>query len=515
MSKHYDVVVLGASLGALATAALLARRSWRVLVLGQAYRAATYSFDGLPLARRPFTFLAASSPAWNRLLAELAQSQSFRRLLRPEDPLFQVWTPRLRLSVPPEATLFAREIDREFPEVHRVVDELSVELARTNERVDAAFEQDLVWPPGSFWERRETARAVALLPHLRRDDKDLFAEFPREHPYRAVVHTPASFASDLGAPLPTLALARLFGSWTRELSRPTGGEADIVDFLVDRIRAHGGETRFGDRASEITVRHGRTNGVRVDGDDDLVGVGFVVTDLPASALLDLAPHHRPARRELDARHWPQPAARRFVTSMLVRDEGLPRPLAREAFLVPDPSSTRRRVHVQKAAAGSPLPGTTLLVTEAIVPEDEVQTPRAVTRLREQSLASVEAFFPFIERHYVLVDSPHDGLPLWDYRSGKRRSVDRALLRPGGGAVDAEPMEALFRFDREATGFDAVVGEPLRTPLAGTFGVGKTVLPALGQEGQLLAAWGAARIITRTDRRKEKMRREMWSKVEFG
>ena len=32
------------------------------------------------------------------------------------------------------------------------------ELARTNAAADAAFERDIVWPPGSFWERRETMR---------------------------------------------------------------------------------------------------------------------------------------------------------------------------------------------------------------------------------------------------------------------------------------------------------------------------------------------------------------------
>jgi hypothetical protein len=46
-------------------------------------------------------------------------------------------------------------------------------------------------------------------------------------------------------------------------------------------------------------------------------------------------------------------------------------------------------------------------------------------------------------------------------------------------------------------------------------VGPSTLPALGQEGELLAAWSAARMITRTDKRKERMRREMWSKVELG
>src|SRR5215813_5850284 len=93
MKRHYDVVILGAGVGALAAAALLARRSWRVLVLGQGYRPATYAYEGVRLARRPFSFLAHSSPAWGRVLVELAQSQTFRRRVAPLDPMFQILAP--------------------------------------------------------------------------------------------------------------------------------------------------------------------------------------------------------------------------------------------------------------------------------------------------------------------------------------------------------------------------------------------------------------------------------------
>ena len=72
-----------------------------------------------------------------------------------------------------------------------------------------------------------------------------------------------------------------------------------------------------------------------------------------------------------------------------------------------------------------------------------------------------------------------------------------------------------RWNVDPPGFHGLAAEPIRTPLGGAFVVGPSALPALGQEGELLAAWGAARLVTRTDRRTERMRREMWSKVELG
>ncbi len=123
-SRHYDVVVLGRSPGALAAAALLARREFRVLVLGQGQLPLTYSVEGHLACRRTFTMLSATSPSFRRIAQELAQSQRFRRLTGPLDPMFCMLGPGFRLEVPPDAELFAREIEREFPEIRQLVDEL-------------------------------------------------------------------------------------------------------------------------------------------------------------------------------------------------------------------------------------------------------------------------------------------------------------------------------------------------------------------------------------------------------
>jgi phytoene dehydrogenase-like protein len=515
------VAVLGAGIGALTAAVLLARRSWRVLVLGQGWRPPAYQLDGVSLARRPFVFLAASSPVWARVVVELAQSQTFRRRMAPLDPMFQVLAPKLRLEVPPDVQQFGKEIDRVYPEVRRVVDELYAELARTNAAVDSAFERELLWPPGTFWERRETGRAAASLPRLGGGAlPPLLAEFPRDHEYRAIVDVPARFGSH-AVDLPDFALARLHGAWTRGIMRLERGEQELVDFLVDRLKAHGGEARLGDRAARVLHKRGRVAGVAVDGDEAPTGVGFVLTDHTTRALLDWTSDFDPPRRELTALPHLLPVEWRYVVSIVVRDEGLPDALGDESFLLASwphrgahasrglsAPNARPLVHLQRTRQPCGVPGATLLVAES-----PLQDLASLRGAREAVLATVESFLPFVARHYLLVDSPHDGRPAWDYRTGRRKDVDRTALRPGGGSLEAEPMVARWRV--EPTSFHGLAGEPLRTPLGGGFVVGPSALPALGQEGEVLAALGAARLITRTDRRKERMRREMWSKIELG
>jgi phytoene dehydrogenase-like protein len=73
------------------------------------------------------------------------------------------------------------------------------------------------------------------------------------------------------------------------------------------------------------------------------------------------------------------------------------------------------------------------------------------------------------------------------------------------------MERLWAV--EPGGYLDLAAEPVRGPIRNTYLVGKTVLPGLGQEGELMAAWGAAKLITHKDAARQKMRRQMWRKIE--
>ncbi len=514
--RHYDVVVLGRSIGALAAAALLSRRDFRVLLLGQGQRPSSYRFEGRLLKRRAFTFLSASSPAFRRILHELAQTQTFRRRTQAIDPMFAVLGDGFRLEVPPHVDLFAREIDREFPEVRQVVDEMYATFANVNAAVDSAFEKDVVLPPGTLWERFETNRAVSGLPLAEGDTEALLGKFPVGHPYRDVALVPAQFGSDLApdaGALPALALARLHGSWTRGVQALPGGEDELEEFLVERMRAHGGECRLEDRAVSVVVGARSVTGVIEEGHEGPTSAETLLTDLAGETLAELS-RGRGVTKAAE-RDWPRLTAPRgrFVTSLVARTAGLPEMLPAESFLLPKRAHARdpRRpvVRLQRMLSPDPeFPDETLLVAEALVPTRGALT---LLEVRDAILAAVFEELPFLARHLVLVDSAHDGLPLHDYRSGVRKEIDRVHVTETSPL--AEPMQVLWASD--PPGYLGLAGEPVRGPIPGTYLVGSTVLPALGQEGQLLAALSAARLITKKDRSRQKMRREMWTKIETG
>lgn len=511
--RFYDAIVLGRGIGALTAAALLARRDFTVLVLGQGARPPTYLARGRPLQRRAFAMLAASSPAWRRVLAELAQSQSWKQRAHAARPMLQILSPRRRLEIPAQPELFAREVDRELSDVGRLVEELYEELARVNQAADEAFQHDAVWPPGSFWERRETTRYAALLPHARAEpDADLLSEFPKGHPFRAVVAATVQHGTHLAMMPPPFAVARIHGSWTRGLEILPGGEEELEAMLVERIQAYGGRAELAWSAESLVVSRGRVAGVLVAGDREPIGASFVLTDTDGEGVAALSGGRGIQGRAL--REWPRMGypMGRFVVSIVAREEGVPEPLGPESFILAgwgaDPRTRRagrRTIHLERRS----LPrGEALLVAETLVLD---RGPDHLAGLREEVLAAVMEELPFLERHLILVDSPHDGRPLWVWEGGARRDVERWEER--GLSHAPEPMRPLVEVD--PPGYLGLAGEPIRGPIERTLLLGPTVLPGLGQEGELLAAWGAARLVTKSDKRRARIREDMWSKIEIG
>lgn len=164
LRRHFDVVVLGRSLGCLTAAALLARRDLRVLVLGQGDLAPSYAWQGRRINRRLFSLRFSETPVWRRVLVDLAQSQTFRRRTRPTEPSFSLLVPGRRLQVPSERAAFAEEVRRELPDVQPVVDELWSTMLIANRALEAALGRDVPLAPAGLIERLRAHRWLGELP---------------------------------------------------------------------------------------------------------------------------------------------------------------------------------------------------------------------------------------------------------------------------------------------------------------------------------------------------------------
>jgi hypothetical protein len=246
-----------------------------------------------------------------------------------------------------------------------------------------------------------------------------------------------------------------------------------------------------------------------------------VSDSSGEALAELARGEGILKRA--EREWPTlyPGHMRYVMSIIVRSEGLPDPLGRESIIVAK-SERGLPLHIVRMSPSSETDapaearGESLLVVETLIPATRSTSPLDGTA-REQVLEALGRTLPFLERHIVALDSPHDGRPLWLFEGepGARRPIPRQVERIHlqGASAASEPMAVQWRVDGPS--YLSLGGEPVRGPIGRTLLVGSSVLPALGQEGELLAAWGAVRLVTRADGQKERIRRAMWSKIELG
>lgn len=505
--SFYDVVVVGASLPALAAGALLARRGFRVTVVGHDARSAAYEVAGFTLRRALATVCAADTPAFRRVFAELALLPAVRRRMAPLAPAWQVVLPRHRVDVHGATEALQAELLREFPETQRPMEDFHAAVTRANAQLDGLFAEDLPWPPEGIFERRRASRWLRRTP-FGTDGRggDLLAEFSAAHPFRAVVESQCRFATALDpAQLGDLARARLHALGLGAATLDEGDLDGLRRTLEEKILQHGGDVRPRDRVEEVLVRGDAVRGVRLTGTDEELGCAFVVSSLDGAGSLRLARQSAPrayAERLLGAR----PALHRYVLNVVLPAEALPVAMGRRVFLVGDPARPlveENLLAVETSAADRE--GFATVSASALLPRSSVEEGEGFLGLvRGRVLARLEALVPFMDRHALLIDSVHDGLA-----PELRRALPQPVALPR--RAGAEPMETLDRY--AATGAFGVFAMPWRTSVAGLLLVGRSVCPGLGLEGELLSALTVARSVTQTDRSKERMRRELWSKVE--
>jgi len=397
----------------------------------------------------------------------------------------------------PGQASFRRELEREFPADAEVAETALRRLSSVSQLLDPLLGSELTLPPDGFWERREVGRLESMLP---KPGTDLLAPLPASHPLRAVAAAPGALSTAFGpADLGTVAEARAFDQARRGLHRLEGGYAGLHAFLLEKIETFAGERREKVVPAEVVFRRGRAAGIRVRPRDETIGCQHLIWAGAASALWPLC-SEKPSRWGRDGGTSSLRAAcYRYGLSMLVAPDAIPEGMGGRVFLIGDPARPLLDDNAICVTVGQPAPrdaGRIPVWAECLVPAPAVDAgPGYVRALRGRVRKQLHKLFPFFPQHLLVMASPFDGLP---------PEIPGAARPPA--AVPPIAMPAVY--SAEGPRALDVTGLPHATGIKNLFLAGRENLPGLGVEGELVSAWGVARLVAGTHPKRASGRREV-------
>ncbi|MGC8878994.1 MAG: FAD-dependent oxidoreductase [Anaerolineae bacterium] len=261
MATHYDVLVIGAGIGGLMTAAALARRGRCVAVFEQ------LSFPGGRYTELSYRGAAVTTAAWTslgpkshigRFLAELGIGQNpegggLRYISLRDIGLREQYAIRF-----PDGQHYA-SLQQMLPsEVYRA---WMLALARG---------------------RRGAPEDVSA--------HDYVASFCPDNDLLAVVDAIAITASGVGSQtMPASEFIQIVldsAAAGTNFAMPAGGVAAIIDALVHTLKAHGGELHLGSRVQRIVLKHGQACRIELADGQQITG-DIMVHNAGPSALIRL------------------------------------------------------------------------------------------------------------------------------------------------------------------------------------------------------------------------------------
>jgi C-3',4' desaturase CrtD len=278
----YDAIIIGAGIGGLTTAALLARDGWRVALLeghiepggcASSYRrkrpdGGAYIFDvGATLFGG---FQPGGAHDW------VARRLGVRFPVVPMEPAMQVWLPDRVVTRYGDQAAWRAERARAFPEQAAAAER----FWRNQEAI-----ADISWrfaaryppmPPETAGDLLGLAPAirpemVGLLPHLARTvGHELRRYGLSDRSLRAFIDAQLL----ISAQVPADECAWLFGSVALDLARQgvfyaEGGAWSIARALADALIRDGGDLRYRAWVEQILIEGGRAAGVRLAGGEEL------------------------------------------------------------------------------------------------------------------------------------------------------------------------------------------------------------------------------------------------------
>lgn len=461
--NYFDVVVLGSSPGGFVTAALLAKRGYRVAVIP----------DELPVPTPLLIPGGRASAVLGWVFGQLGLTQEMRNRLRRLNPGCQVILPRHRFDLAGEAVPTRQELERELPGDTSVIGTWLASLGVARSRTDGLLDPPPILPAESMrdsrtWKGRLRAAESngAVPPDLA--DLHLTAGLDAGHALEAVAGAGVRFLSLLRPAIrPGPGPPRLFSLLDQGVWIIDGGRVAFREIMQERLKTYGAALLNCGAVRELEPSW--RGEVRVDTDKEPIAARVVVHAGDARELPGLLPAGG-KRRKLEA-----------------QVEGA-REVARCRVLRVRAAAEARPSGLGPLAVVEPLDGGPPVLIRAVDQDDEcvlsVVFEEPTNPAPDQPVPADRAWelllgiAPFLDEHLLET-------PMLDPASAPVYQAPRLGAGAGGGAPDGGVSLLTHR-----------------TPYKQLFLAGHQVLPGLGLEGEFLAGVGCAELVARRVKRKD-------------
>jgi len=273
--RHHDVIVVGAGVGGLTAAALLARRGLRVAVFEQHFLAGGFCTSWPRIVRRGDQRLRFVFDAGVHDVSGLGPHGAVRQLIRALDLDGRLtWRrvgqqyvlPELRVKVPDRIEDFAEVLAQRFPAERERIARFFADMQAAYHELYSDVDRTggVPRPPATV---EETLAYPSAHPHVFRlmhtPFPRLLDESFRDAGLKRVLTTLTGYLTDRPEHLGALAMIPIFGYYIEGGYYPLGGSQRIADALVEVIERHGGTVSLRAPVKRILVEEGRAGGVEL------------------------------------------------------------------------------------------------------------------------------------------------------------------------------------------------------------------------------------------------------------
>lgn len=475
-SRHvYDAIVLGGQLGGALSAALLAKRGYRVLLvehdgLGVGYEHGDYLLPYAPFVSPGLKAMPAAEDAFN----ELGLSTTIQRGLKPSTPGLQLILARHRMDLFVDPAKRAAEFRRELGPAGGDHFQAAFEnLIRMHEPTDGYFRKPEHFPPGAWLDRWSFSRGCKPFPGL-----TAAAPEPVDHPAARLLFSLAPFISYLAAPTPLL-LARTLSSVLDASSRYPGGREGLREVVMKKLTDLGGdylgqETGGSSVVEQLSFEGGKLLGVKVLESDTVYRAPYFIASTDAGALRRLIPEKNRQRSLSNALELLTMPRFLFTVNWVCPAELMPKGMGELLLMETEPQLGPLLIQVtpaRKRAGRVEDESLRVVCVAASVPSSIRELGEAhMQTLAERISSHLDSLFPFLRSRLLLRSAPY--------------------LDAGGVRGSRLLPHPLYAVDPEHSAL-GLTGLNPQTPTKNLFLANREVFPGLGLEGELLAAVQAA------------------------